>query len=224
MKGIVTKNTLALAGLLSVGVLSLATTQQAEASLFTDANVTLNNPDITSTSFGGYYGTFEFTDTDGNATDNTGSLSITGVNTAFLENVGVTTPTPFSSYGLFSLDAIFNNGALESGSYQINGAVAGYGLDDNSELLTGTLTNFAIDGGSLELLFDVTGGAMNSLFGGIGGMIIGTSGFDLAGNYSDDHYTADTMSGSVSVPEPGTLSLLALGLATLGFRNRRSTK
>ena len=217
------KNLLVIFFALSIGTISLSPLT-VEASIINASNMILVNPDIYSSGFSGFAGSFEFTDSDGNAEDESGNLSISGINTGFFETSNDFTPSSFSDAGSFLLNATITDGLLTNGTLEITGAVNGYGSDNSSLLLSGILTDFSIDGSNLEFIFDVTDGFLSTLYGDLGGLIISTSGFSsFATDYSDNYYTADTKS-VVKVSEPETILLMLLGLSSVFCSRRYSSK
>ena len=134
--------------------------------------------------------------------------------------------------GLFDLNATVDSaGNLIGGTVSILGTIAGLGFNSGT-LLTGSLSalGFPDAGGNpLEFLFDVTGGDAAALFGSVGGIILGASGFDgdwatdfdnlIAGIPGTGQGSADT--AGLPVSEPGILLLQALGLTMLLLARRR---
>jgi hypothetical protein len=132
----------------------------------------------------------------------------------------------FAPFGLTA--DVDNAGVLSSGSVSIG--------DASQMLLTADLLKFGFepDGSSgaptFEFLGSVTGGSLASDFHGIGAPVgvklHGASSLfagDMTQNYSNNGGSSNTFS---ALPEPGTLTLLAGGVASLAGmvwrRNRRS--
>jgi hypothetical protein len=138
------------------------------------------------------------------------------------------------NWGDFSISAAIDDaGVASSGSLNLSGKVLGYGT--TGSLLTGDLTFFNAffadtlnpnsDVAIFEFLFDVTGGEMADMFGGLGtsvGVIIGC--VSVGGNVAQEQFTADfdnlfdhgpgygsAVADTAPIPEPVTILLLALG-------------
>jgi len=127
--------------------------------------------------------------------------------------------------GSFDLSAVvLGDGSLTGGSLSIGGTVAGLGFNSGT-LLTGDLTaiGFPDAGGDpLEFLFDVTGGDAAALYGDLGGIIMGFTGFDgdWDSNFTSGPFQASADVGVVPVPAAAWLFGSAL-LGLLGFNARR---
>ncbi len=153
----------------------------------------------------------------------------------------------FDQWGAFNLSATIDNaGVASAGSFSLTGEVLGYGA--TGPLLTGnnlsifntaffTTRDPGTDEAEFEFLFDVSGGDMASLYGGIGAKVYMLMTFVIVpGGVSETQFTTnfdnlrgnpfgegtgDTMADIVPMPEPATLSLLAIGAAAL-LRKRKS--
>jgi hypothetical protein len=150
--------------------------------------------------------------------------------------------------GTFLISATVDNaGAISSGSLTLGGRVLGYG--STGPLLTANNPSFfnafftdtlnpSMDVGMFELLFDVSGGEMANMFGGLGakvGVIIGytavgpdvtqnqfTANFDdLFGHTFGEGWGTSCADVAQPIPEPAMLSLLAVGAAAL-LRKRKN--
>lgn len=134
------------------------------------------------------------------------------------------TNTTTSAYMLTA--TIDEAGVASAGTLTVSGKIASLGATSGT-LLTGMYQDFGYgtgpSGDPFEFIFSVTGGDLASYYGGIGGQIgvligAGSTGFaGFAGSFSNGSgATNDTF----YVPEPVSLSLLAL----VGFvlRRRRS--
>lgn len=139
--------------------------------------------------------------------------------------------------GLFSISAtIDGSGVLGTGgTLSIGGAIGGAG----PSLLTGDLTDFGfrpIPGGDpFEFLFDVTGGDLAGLFGGIGaqgGIILSAfGGFDGSFASSFDNlmdFGFGSMAGTglgvadvALIPEPASIMLGMIGMGMIAGVRRR---
>ena len=130
----------------------------------------------------------------------------------------------------FSLTAMIDgSGSLSSGSISITGSITSLSATSGT-LLTGTLTDIGFPdagGNPLEFLFDVTGGDLASLYGGLGGVILSGSGLPIsstpwANDFSNNgRGLSDTFS---VVPVPAAVWLFGsalLGLAGFGRHSRR---
>jgi hypothetical protein len=122
-----------------------------------------------------------------------------------------------SFYGEFNLIAnIDENGELTTGSFNIFGKISNPELNFTSGLLlSGSLSFLGFENGvgSLNFLFNVDDGDAKDLYGGIGGIILGATGFkDWNTDFSTTSAIADT---GVPVPEPTSIWLL--GSALVGF-------
>ena len=129
--------------------------------------------------------------------------------------------------GSFLLNAFIDTAGLFSAagsSFTIN--------DGAATVLSGDLTSFGSSFGSLEFLFNVTAADPLLGFGSTGGVILSSallpvvnpldpaSAVDFSAGFSiRNEPTADVF--AVAVPEPGTLSLLALA-GVAAFRRRRN--
>lgn len=138
---------------------------------------------------------------------------------------GLTTDSGFEriSGGLYLLDAnIDGAGNLVGGTIEIQGTVASLGYNSGT-LLTGVFTDFgfAPDGDPLEFLFEVTGGDAAPLYGGLGGVILGFSGF--SGNFHDNFSNGGNgVSDVAAIPVPAAIWLMLTALAGLaGMRKTR---
>lgn len=123
--------------------------------------------------------------------------------------------------GTFQLNAFIDDSgslSLGSGNLSISGIVDT--TPEQSFLLTGTLTAFGfyeLNSALFEFLFNVTGGNMADLYGGVGGVggvILHSTGF--SGNFGSDFSNSgagfsDTGT-TAPVPEPATLALLLMGI------------
>ena len=130
--------------------------------------------------------------------------------------------------GQFELAAtVLSDGSATGGSLSITGSVPGSG----PSLLTGVLVDFGFHvaaGGPLEFIFQVTGGDLAPLYGGLGAaaaVILSETGF--GGSFASDFDNLITGPGSspgvsntgVPVPEPSSFMLMTLGLLALRRRN-----
>jgi hypothetical protein len=166
--------------------------------------------------------------------------------TLAIANGSVDDPINFDEFGTFSISAAVNeSGVASSGSLTLTGQVLGYGatgplltannLSFFNSFFTDTL-NPTMDVGMFEFLFDVSGGEMANIFGGLGAKVGVIIGYTAVGpDVTENQFTADFdnlfgngpgYGSSVSdtanpIPEPATLSLLAFGAATL-LRKRKS--
>ncbi len=150
--------------------------------------------------------------------------------------------------GTFLLSATVDNaGVASSGSFTLGGKVLGYGstgplltannLSYFNSFFTDTL-NPNGDVADFEFLFDVTGGEMADMFGGPGAKVgIILTWVSTAGDAAQNQFTTsfDNLHGHTfgegwgtamadmaqPIPEPATLSLLAVGAAAL-LRRRKS--
>lgn len=137
---------------------------------------------------------------------------------------------PFSP-GSFDLSAtIDDSGTLTGGAFTIAGTIASLGYNTGT-LLTGALNNFGFGTttDTLEFTFGVTGGDAASLYSGLGGIILSSSGYPVLSSFSSDWNNtgsglgrSDT--GVSAIPEPSTYALFALGLLTVAGFARRSAK
>lgn len=169
-------------------------------------NLILNDfPDITSS----------FISVDYNA--GTDVLSASGFALS-LDDDGVAPAEPIAG-GTFGLAASIDDlGAMSGGTLSIGGTIAGLGFNSGI-LLTGTLSDIGFNnaGDPLEFLFDVTGGDAAGLYGGLGGIILSSSGF--GGDWTSDFSTTMGASADVGViPVPAAIWLFGSGLiGLLGF-------
>ena len=149
------------------------------------------------------------------------------------------TPTPSS----FSLTAnIDNGGNLLGGDFIVTGSIddAPIGPIDGV-LLTGDLSalGFPDAGGDpIEFLYEVTGGLLAGVFGGIGetgGIILEDNSLNFTGSWANDFNNIGSTLGTANivvprqdvpgvVPEPVTagLSTLGIGSLVLSLRRRRA--
>ncbi len=160
-------------------------------------------------------------------TASTDQLVVSGFATQF-SNSGISGITG----GTFNLNAtIDDSGTLTSGLFTIGGTIASLGYNSGI-LLTGALNNFGFGTTeTLEFTFGVTGGDAQSLYSGLGGIILSNSGY--SSSFSSDwnnnsglagfgYGQSDT--GVSAIPEPSTYALFALGLLTVAGFARRSAK
>ena len=130
--------------------------------------------------------------------------------------------------GSFDLNATIDAaGILSGGTISIGGTIAGIGAISGI-LLTGELTDvgFSDTGGDpLEFLFDVTGGDLSSLYGGTGGIILTSSGFQNWVDFQNFAFSGVSDTFAVSpIPVPAAVWLFGsalLGLAGFGRHSRR---
>lgn len=142
-----------------------------------------------------------------------------------LDDDGIGTPLDIAG-GTFDLSAsVLADGTLAGGSLAIGGTVAGLGFNSGT-LLTGSLSAIGFNQANdpLEFLFDVTGGDAAALYGGLGGIILGFTGFD--GDWGDDFVSApfNSVADVGVVPVPAALWLFGSGLIALlglGGHNRQ---
>lgn len=117
-------------------------------------------------------------------TDTTGLLEITGTPSTLTLIVPNPPSIPGEVYtitgGSYLISATLNpTDQLLSAYITIGGTTPGYPAGAPSPLLTGSATgpaNFGFDNNNFEFLFDVTGGSLQSLFGGKLGVKIGSIG------------------------------------------------
>ncbi len=119
--------------------------------------------------------------------------------------------------GTFSLTAaIDNTGNLSGGSVEIGGTVPTLGFNSGT-LLTGTLTDFGFPdagGDPLEFLFDVSGGDVAPLYGGLpGGIILAATGF--GGDFNVDFANGTGVADVAPVPIPAAIWLFGSSLVGL---------
>ncbi len=200
---------------LLIAALVLGTSGVAQASLL---NLTPGSPDISSNFINVSYdaGT-ESLVADGFATELDGGV-------------------PGIAGGSFNLSAMIDaSGNLGGGgTITIGGTLAGLGHTSGT-LLTGTLTDIGFaseaseSGSTLEFLFNVTGGDLQSVYGGTGGVILSTTGFNKTNSWSIDFANgafaglSDTF-GVSPVPVPAAVWLFGsalIGLAGFGRHSRR---
>jgi len=214
-------------------MVSLVANQQSKASL-TDIILNPGLPDLTGSSMNVNY------------TAGSGAFVASGSTTDYNTSGGDVGVTTFDSY---ILSATINNGGnLTSGTLTIKGGVGG---GSDVTLLTGSLitgaagTAFGYGDGANELfqfLFTVSGGSLESAFGGsgaAGGIILSA---EFAGNPGDTPFTGSWASSfnnngingpngvidSFAVPEPSSILssilcsilLVAAGVSRLVARRR----
>jgi len=132
--------------------------------------------------------------------------------------------------GSFDISAAINDTLMTAtGDLTIGGTIPGLGFNSGT-LLTGTLS--ALGAGTddpLEFLFDVTGGDAAGLMGPTVGVDLRQSGFagTFASNFTSGAFQAlsDTFSfqdpNQNPVPAPGTLMIMAAGIAGIRFAKRK---
>lgn len=144
-----------------------------------------------------------------------------------------------NSTGTFSLVANINEAAQTANAMlTLGGEIPGLGFN-SATLLTGSLVSTAADrtfgataNGPLEFLFDVTGGDAAGLFGSTAGVILSNSGYTGSFGSAFDNASlgtpflpaGQTDTFGVTVPEPGTLLLLAAGGLLLHGRRKASNE
>lgn len=160
-------------------------------------------------------------------TASNGLFKVTGDTSAYTLPNGsgpddVTDVTSGFSPGSFTLSAtIGTNGVFSSGSLTISGAIDALSIPA-STLLQGTITAFGFLGNSsptpdeFDFRFNVTGGALASAFGSVGGTLLhpGNTPFNnsFTSSFSNDGFgTADTK----AVPEPSSALLVVMSLLGL---------
>ena len=157
----------------------------------------------------------------------TNAFSASGFATT-LDDDGIGAPETivFGGFNYNIAASIDNAGVLAGGTFSIGGTVGSLGFFSGT-LLTGNLTAIGFDTASdpLEFLFDVTGGDAAALYGGLGGIILNTSGF--GGTWGTSFGTsfggvADTF-GVSAIPVPAAVWLFGTALVGLiGFGKRKS--
>ena len=193
-----------------------------------------HDPDIMSSylDINYYAGTGDFI-VDGFATPFVYDYALPGVN-IYYSNFDMGSP------GTYSITAsIDNSGNLNSGSLAINGYIddAGGSAYGPGLLLSGNMTDFGFwydaqnpTGTILEFEFEVTGGALADVYGGVsalGGALIYNSGF--TGSFASDFNNNFGMPGfglgdgyadTAALPEPASIGLLLMGLMAARLRRR----
>lgn len=154
-----------------------------------------------------------------------GTTALSAIGTPLKFNDG-TGPVDFAAGGVFDISATISNlGVPTSGTLTISGTVGGFGPGN---LLTGNLVAFGFldspGGDMFEFLFDVTGGALASLYGPWAGVMLDanfdpsspdrfTGNFAVAFNNPNLAGVSDTKPDPI--PEPPTILLTVGGLGSL---------
>lgn len=139
--------------------------------------------------------------------------------------------------GTFSLTAIVDEtGMLSSGTFSWFGGSASLGIAPDSELLTGALASVAVEQGPSFIIqsfgyVDLINPILGSVVGPVGELLINdfqnVPGWELnpwgSSFYHDVSFTGgpDLLGRPAQVPEPPTLTLLAMGLVGVMFARRR---
>lgn len=117
--------------------------------------------------------------------------------------------------------SIDDAGTLGGGTLSVGGTIASLGFNSGT-LLTGSLTALGSDAatGVIDFLFSVTGGDAAGLFGSIGAVTLGSTGF--SGSFAADfNNNGDGTADVRRVPEPAALWLFGAGLLGLFAFGRR---
>lgn len=138
---------------------------------------------------------------------------------------GASEPTSPISGGLFILAAsvdgsgnLVTNSNGVGGNLTISGTIAPLGYTSGT-LLTGEIVSFGFrpEGDPLEFLFRVTGGDLAPMYGGLGGIILGLTGF--GGSFAGDFFGSGAVADAAAIPVPATVWLMFSALAgLLGWR------
>jgi hypothetical protein len=194
------------------------------AAFATPLNLTLLLPDVVS-------GTIDVVYDAGTDTFSASGFAFELDDDGVLPNIQLDAPGDFDI-----IAAIDEFGALSAGTLSITGTIASEGYNSGT-LLTGSLSDFGWAGDAsgmiFEFEFDVTGGDLAPVYGGLpGGVILGTtlstppgfSGFGSSFNNRifDFEGTGAGGADTAPIPEPSTALLLGAGLGALALYRRRN--
>lgn len=187
-------------------------------------NLHLGLPDITSDTIGLNY------------TSGGGSNNFTASGWAQKMDFDGVAPLDYSITGAgrsYTITATIDSaGVATGGLLTVNGNVTLHAPQPvgtyTSPLLTGTLTQFGYDpsaDGNLEFVFSVTGGSLESLYGGQGALVgVVLISANFPGSFASSFTGSGGQSDTAPVPEPATCLFLLAGGVMLAVGRRRNRR